>query len=328
MKFHRRRFLHLAAGAAALSIVLSPISDGPWSQTTGTIRIVVPLPPGSAQDIFSRLLADQISRTQGLTMVTENRPGASTAIGTEAVSRAAPDGRTILVNGNPFLINPLVQKLNYHPLTSFEPICNLARSPTLIVVNSSSPYRTLADLLDAARGRPGGLTMASAGPGSATQIAFEQLKREAKVEMTFVPFPGIPPALNALLGDHVTSVFGIYGGEVAEQIKAGRLRALATASPTRIEALPDVPIVAEYGYKDYEVNIWTGIFAPAKTPNSTAAQLAGLFTSALQVPEVREKLVVQGLYPSVTCGAEFGAFLRKQYDDYERIIREANISGG
>jgi tripartite-type tricarboxylate transporter receptor subunit TctC len=302
-----------------------PIDGGAWSQITGTIKMVVPSTPGSAQDIFSRVLADEISRTQGLNILIESRPGASTAIGTEAVSHATPDGKTLLVSGNPFLINPLVQKLNYHPLTSFEPICNLARSPAFIVVNTASPYHTLADLLDAARTRPGELTLASIGPASATQIAFEILKREAKVEMTFVPFPGIPPALNALLGNHVTSVFAIYGGELAAQIKAGRLRALATASPTRIEALPDVPTVREYGYTDYEVNIWTGIFAPAKTPNSTVAELAGLFAPALQVREVREKLDVPGIYPMLTCGSEFGAFLRKQYDDYQRIIREANI---
>ena len=184
---------------------------------------------------------------------------------------------------------------------------------------------TLADLLDAARAEPGQLTMASIGPASATQIAFELLKREAKVEMTFVPFPGIPPALNALLGDHVTSVFAIYSGEVAGQLKAGNLRALATASPTRVEALPDVPTVAEFGYKDYEVNFWGGIFAPANTPTSTVARHATWFTAALQAPEMREKLLVQGFYPAAICGADFRALLRKQYDDYERIIRELNI---
>jgi tripartite-type tricarboxylate transporter receptor subunit TctC len=262
-----------------------------------------------------------------LTILIENRPGAAGTIVTEAVARAAPDGNTVLVNSNPFLVNPLVQKLNYDPLTSFEPICYLVRSPAVIVVQNASPYRTLADLLDAARAKPGALTMSSIGPASATQIAFELLKREAKVDMTFVPFPGIPPALNALLGGHVTSVFATYGGETAAQVKAGNLRALATASPTRIEPLPEVPTVAESGFKDYEVDIWSGMFAPAQTPNATIAQLAGWLTAAMQVPEVRDKLVVQGFYPVGTCGAGFGALLRKQYDDYERIIREANIKG-
>jgi tripartite-type tricarboxylate transporter receptor subunit TctC len=326
MKFPRRQFLYPAA--AALLTLLTPFEDVAWSQTTGPIKIIVPVPPGSANDVLSRLLADNISRTQGLAVLVENRPGANSVIGTEAVLRASPDGNTLLINSNPFLINPLVQKLNYHPLTSFEPICNLVRSPTFIVVNKAAPYRTLADLLDAARATPGQLTMASVGPASATQIAFELLKREAKVEMTFVPFPGISPTLNALLGDHITAVFGTYGGEMAAHLKAGTLRALAVASPTRIEAPPDVPTVAEFGYKEYEVNIWSGMVAPPRTPSSTIARLTSWFIAALQMPDVREKLVVQGFYPIGTCGVEFGTLLRKQYDDYERIIREASIKGG
>jgi tripartite-type tricarboxylate transporter receptor subunit TctC len=329
MRLSRRRFPHLAAGAAMLAgvsnVVLALTGHGAWSQTTTTIKIVVPLPPGSFQDIMSRLLAEQISRTQGATMVIDNRPGAGTVVGTEAASRAAPDGNTLLVNGNPFLINPLLQKLNYDPLTSFEPICYLVSSPTVILVNNASPYRTLADLLDAARTKPGDLTLASIGPGSATQIAFEMLRRQAHVDMTFVPFPGVPPAVNALLGNHVTSVFGIYGGLVDEQLKAGKLRALATASGTRIEALSEVPTVAEFGYNDYGVDIWTGLFAPAKTSKDTLSRLAGWFTAALQVPELKSKFEAQGLYPVGMCGADFASFLRKQYDDYGRIIREANI---
>ena len=329
MQLSRRQFLPLAAGAAILAgvsnLLLTLTSHGAWSQTTRNIKIVVPLPPGSAFDIMSRLLAEQISRTQGATMEIENRPGAATAVGTEAASRAAPDGNTLLVNGNPFLINPLLQKLSYDPLTSFQPICNLYRSPSVIVVNSASPYRTLADLLDAARAKPGDLTLASIGPGSATQIAFEMLRRQANVEMTFVPFPGIPPAVNALLGGHVTSVFGVYGGVVDEQVQAGKLRALAVASGTRITALPDTPTVAESGYKDYEVDIWQGLFAPAKTPNDILSRLAGWFTAALQVPELNAKLEVQGLYPGRMCGTDFASFLRKQYEDYRHAIREAKI---
>src|SRR5262249_14503322 len=122
--------------------------------------------------------------------------------------------------------------------------------------------------------------------------------------------------------------FGIYGGEMAAQVTAGTLRALATASPTRIETLPGVPTVAEFGYRDYEVNVWSGIFAPANTPHAMADQLADLLTAAMQVPDMRQKMIVQGYYPTVTCGTEFGALLRKQYDDYERIIRETNMKGG
>jgi tripartite-type tricarboxylate transporter receptor subunit TctC len=328
MKLRRRQFLRLAASAAIFGVMSAvPIAwsgDGAWSQTVRTIKIIVPVPAGGSQDVESRLLADEIGRTQGATMVIENRPGAGTAIAAEAVSRAAPDGSTLLGNAPPFLINPLLRKQNYDPLNGFEPICYLVRSPTVIVVNSASPYRTLVDLLKAARAKPGALTLASIGPGSATQIAFEMLKRAADVEMTFVPYPGMGPAVNALLGEHVTSAFGNYG-DIVEQLKAGRLRALATGSRTRIESLPDLPTVAESGYREYEADIWYGLAAPARTPKDTLSRLAGWFTAALQVPEVRGKLVAQGLFPVGMCGADFGAFLRRQYDGYSRAIREANI---
>ena len=150
------------------------------------------------------------------------------------------------------------------------------------------------------------------------------LKRAAKIDMLFIPYPGIPPAVNALLGGHVTSMFGAYP-PAAEQIKAGKLRALAAGSRERIESLPDVPTIAEAGYKDIEADLWTWLLAPAKTPREMVSQLAGWFTAALQVPEVKAKLVAQGLYPVPICGAEFTAYVRKQFQDYGRIIREANI---
>ena len=311
MKLPRRQFLHLAAAAAALTVLLALADHGAWSQTARTIKIVVPLPPGGAGDILARLLTEQVSRAQGATMVIENRPGAGSVIGTEAVSRAAPDGNTLLVNAPYLLINPHVRKLNYDPLTSFEPICYLVSSPTVIVVNSASPYRTLADLLNAAGAKPGELTLASVGPATAQHIGFERLKRAANVNLTYVPYAGGAPAITALLGEHVTAVFAEYA-PVAEYLKAGKLRALATATRTRIEALPEVPTVAESGYKDYEVNLWWGLFAPAKTPKETVSQIAGWFTAAMQASEVKAKLVAQGFYPVGMCGADFGALLRKE----------------
>ena len=160
---------------------------------------------GGGADILARLLADQISRTQNVTMVVENRPGASNTIGTEAAARAAPDGNTLLIATPEFVINPHLRKLNYDPLNGFTPVCYLARSPQLFVVNSELPYRTLDDLLDAARAKPGELTLASAGPASGTHIAFETLKYAANVKMVYVPYQGSAPAVNALLAGHVTS---------------------------------------------------------------------------------------------------------------------------
>jgi len=309
----------IASGA----LILTTLSgQGAWAQAARTIKVVYPFPPGSSGDMLVRMLAEQVSRAQGPTMVIENRPGAATVIGTEAVARAAPDGNTLLITTNAFVVNPHLRKLDYDPLTSFESICYLASVPQVIAVNSASPYGTLADLLDAARAKPGDLTLASIGPATANQIAFEMFKRAANVDMTFVPYPGMAPAVTALLGGHVTSMFGNI---VPEQLKAGKLRGLATASRTRIEQLPEVQTVAEAGYRDFEVDIWMGLFAPAKTPKETVSQLAGWFTAALQVPEVKAKAEIQGLHPVGMCGADFAALLRKQYDKYGHVIREANI---
>jgi tripartite-type tricarboxylate transporter receptor subunit TctC len=311
--------------ATFFAIILLALSGhGARSQATRTIKIIVSSTPGGGSDILGRLLAEQIARTQGPTIVVENRPGAGTVIGTDAASRAAPDGNIVLITTPEFVIAPHLRKLNYDPLTSFEPICYLVRSPQVIVVNIASPFHTLADMLNAARAKPGELTLASAGPASSPHIAFEMLKRAADVKMTYVPYPGSAPAVSALLGEHVTSVFATYPN-VAEQVKAGQLRALATASHTRIESLPEVPTLAESGYKDFEADLWYGVVAPAKTSREMLSQLAGLFAAALQAPEIKPKLNVQGLYPVGICGADFGAYLRKQYDEYGRVIREANI---
>jgi tripartite-type tricarboxylate transporter receptor subunit TctC len=326
MKILRRRFLHLAGLVAAVAVLSVTLwVHGAWSQTSRTIKIVVPWAPGGSTDVLARLVAEQIGRTQGLTMVVENRAGAGSMIGTEAVARAAPDGNTLLINTTDLLIGPHLRKLNYDPLTSLEPICYLVSVPQVIAVNGASPYRTLSDLLDAARAKPGDLTLASNGPATVQQIAFETLKRAAHVNMTFVAYPGGAPALNAQLGGHVTSTLFSYA-TMAEQLKAGTLRALATVTRMRIEALPDVPTVAESGYKDYEIDYWNGLFAPAKTPKKTVSQLAAWFTAAVQASEIKAKLVVLGLYPVGMCGAEFAALVHKQYDEYGRAIREANIN--
>ena len=205
-----------------------------------SVQLLVGFAAGSSLDIIARLLAEQLNKAQGLTVIVQNLPGAGTLIATEAVARADPNGNTLLITSPPFVINTHLRKLNYDPLTSFEPICDLVHTPTFIVVDNASPYQTLAGLLDAARAQPGAFSLASIGPATTTHIAFEMLKRAANVNMTFVPYPGNVPAVNALLGGHVTSVFADYGA-VSELLKARKLRALAVSSPTRMEQLPDVP---------------------------------------------------------------------------------------
>jgi len=328
MKLQRRQFLHLPARALALTVscAIAVAITGPnaWPQTARTIKIVAPAAPGGVGDTMARLLGEQVGRAKGQTVLIENRTGAGGVIAAEAVSRAAPDGNTLLLISPDTLIPPHLRKLNFDLLTGFEPICYLVSAPTVIVVNTASPYRTLGDLLSAARAKPGDLTMASFGPATAFEIAFAMLKRAANVNMTFLPYPGVAPAINALLGEHVTSVFGSYS-TASEQLKSGRLRALATATRARIEPLPEVPTVAEFGYKDYELDYWLGMLAPAMTPKEKISQLADWFTAALQAPEFSAKLAPLGLFPVGMCGADFAVLLRKQYADFGRVIREANI---
>jgi len=324
MKISLRQLLGLALAVLSLVAALFPSGNGAWSQSPRTIKLVVAAPPGGVSDTLARILADQIARMHAVTMIVENRPGGSTAIGTEAVARATPDGNTLLINVPPFVINPHLRKVNYDALTSFEPICNLVRTPQLVVVNASSPYRVLGDLLNAARTNPGALTLAASGPATTVHIAFEMLKRAAGVNMTFIPYPGDAPAVNALLGGHVTSAFSPYTG-IAEQLKVGKLRALATSSSERSSVVPEVPTLTESGYDDIEIDFWQGVIAPAHTPKETVARLVDWFSAVLRVPEAKDKLIPLGLYPIGICGADFTAHIRKQYQAFGRLIREANI---
>jgi tripartite-type tricarboxylate transporter receptor subunit TctC len=324
MTISRGRFWFARACLAALLSTVTLTGESASSQASRTIKVIVSVPPGGSLDFLARLLAEQIGRTQGLTMVVESRPGAGGRIATEAVSRLPPDGASLLTVFPSLVIDPHVRKVNYDPLTSFEPICKLVDVPAVIVVNSATPYHTLAELMEAARSRPGDVTMASIGPASVHQIAIARQKRTSNIDLTYVPYPGIAPAANALLGEHVTSLLAGYAN-VSEVIATRRLRALATATANRIEVLRDVPTVAESGYKDFELELWFGMVAPARTPKEIVTQLAGWFSAALRAPEVKVKLANQGLFPAATCGADFAAFLRKQSEEFGSVIREANI---
>jgi tripartite-type tricarboxylate transporter receptor subunit TctC len=308
----------------AIGIMLLGLGSPAMAQSGRTLKIVNPFPAGGTADIWARILGEQIGRDRGISVVIENRPGGGTVIATDAVSHAPPDGNTVLVVGNSFTINPNIRKLNYDPVTSFEPICYLLNSPQVIAVHTESPYRTLAELIAAAEARPGELTLGVNGPATAQHLTGELFKRVAGVDMTYVPFTGGAPAVNALLGQHVTSVVANYS-EVVEHLKAGKLRALAATGKTRIVPLPDLPTIAESGYKDFDMSVWFGLVAPAKTPPEAVAQLGDWFTAAMQVPEIKQKLAVLTLYPVGTCGAGFGAHIRKQLEENARIVRQANI---
>ena len=311
---------------ALTSIFIAAVPSRPASAQSApkTTRLVVPFPPGGTADVLARLLGQQAGQISGQSFLIENRPGAGTIIATELVARSAPDGTTLLIMANSFVINPSVRAaLPYDPF-SFEPVCLLVNSPQVLVVNSASPYKTLVDFLTAARARPGELNYAAVGPATTQHIAGEMFKRAAAINLTYVPYAGGAPAVNAILGGHVTAVLANYN-EVMEQVNAGKLRPLAVTTRERIPALRDVPTMIEAGYKEMEVSAWFGLMAPAKTPKETIAQLIALFKSALAAPEVQSKLVAQGLYPFNACGADFGAHIKQQYESYARVIKEANI---
>ncbi len=312
--------------AIVAALVVAGSTPPVEAQTARTIRVVVSVPAGGAIDTLVRILADEIARSNGQTIVIDSRPGGGGVIAAEAVARAVPDGNTLLINSTGLLINAILRKVSFDPLTSFEPICNLVTSPLVLVVNSASPYRTLAELVAAARARPAELSVASVGPHTSPHIAIERFKRQAGIDVIYVPYPGGAPAINALLGQHVTAALQNYQ-EVKGQLDAGSLRALAVASARRIAPLPGLPTIAESGYAGFDVEGWFGLVAPAKTPPETVAQLVGSFSRAVEAPEVKAKLALQALYPDPRCGSAFAAHIRRQYDEYARMIRDLNIKG-
>jgi tripartite-type tricarboxylate transporter receptor subunit TctC len=325
--FRRRQRRHRAGLAAAVLALLMFAAAGGYAQAqelkSKTIRMVVPFPPGGTADNIARLITQQ-ANTTGFKLIVENRPGAGTIIATDLVAHATPDGTSLLIMSNSFVINTIVRaKLPYDPFT-LEPICLIADSPQVIVVHQASPYRTLKDLIEAARAKPGALSFAAVGPATTQHIAGEMLKQAANVNLTYVPFTGGAPAVNALLGQHVTTVIANYN-EVMEQLKAGNLRALAVASRQRLKAIPDVPTFIEAGYKDFEASAFFGVVTTAGTPKDTVAQLDAMLTAALKDPGVSAKLVAQGLDMVGACGETFRAHIKRQHEIYTRAIQDAGI---
>lgn len=315
----------LVAACAALTLAALGAS-GALAQSKGGLKIVVPYTPGSGPDILSRLMSDQVPRDGGPSIIVENRPGGGTLIGTEAAAKAEPDGHTVLLVANSFVINPQLGRGNYDPVKSYEPICYLAGTPMVLVVQASSPYKTVKDLVDAVRAKPG-MAFASGGPGSSLHVAIEVLRLATGITITYVPYGGTAPAINALLGGHVEAVWADYP-TVVSQLKSGTLRGLVTTSAKRSEWLPDVPTLAETGISKYTADIFYGYVAPAKTPPDAIKNLSEMFVKAMNAPETKARLDQQGLIPVNMCGAAFGDYMSGMVTDYQRIIKEAGIKAG
>ena len=312
----------LIASIGALFAATSPL-QAQWLPDK-TVKIVVPFAPGGSADVLGRVVSQQIQRASGQQIVIENRPGGGTVPATETVSRAAPDGATLLLMANSFVINPSLRaSLPYHPLTSFEPLCSLTYAPTVIAVRSGSPYKTLTDLLAASRAPATQITMAGVGPATSVHISIEMLKRAAKASYVYVPFPGGTPAVTNLLGGHVTSVLANYS-EVQANLGT-ELRPIAVGAEKRLAAHPDVPTLADVGFPDIDATTWFGIVAPAKTPADVTARIIAEVQKALADSETNSKLEGVGLIRVGVCGAQFGDWLNRQLGMFGKAIKEAGI---
>src|SRR5262245_9600918 len=260
------KFLTWMLRGFAMAALITAVSTSAFSART--IRFIVPVPAGASTDFIARLMASHVGATEGVTAIVENRPGAAGMIGTEYVSRQAPDGNTVLVTPGSYLIDAQIRKVTYHPIESFEPLCALAASPALFVVPSSSPYRTLGDFLKDSAARPGQLSVAAQGPGTSFHIGLMTLLGASNAQFNFIPYQGSAPAATAVMGSHVTAAIVGYS-VISGPLKAGNLRALAVAADHRMSPLPDVPTFAESGFPTIRMDNWFGAIAPAKMPPDT-----------------------------------------------------------
>src|SRR5471032_97268 len=312
-----------------LGVLLALLAPAAMAQGLAgkTVRIIVPYTAGGAGDVLARVLGQSISEATGLTIVVEDKPGASSMIGSDYASRATPDGTTILLVENPFILSAVLHPVgHYDPVKTFDPICYLADTPAVLAVSATSDIKTLADFVAAAKAKPGALSYGSTGPASTVHIAAELWKRAAGIDVTYAPFPGSPPAMQAVMGGHITAVIANYS-DLKSQLSAGGLRPLAVPAAKRAESLPDVPTLEELGYKNIEGAVWFGFVAPAGTPKDILAQFIAYFTAAIKIPDVKSKLNAQGLFISVTCGDQFGKFIAAETDKYTRLTREFDIKG-
>jgi tripartite-type tricarboxylate transporter receptor subunit TctC len=307
----------------AVALVVGALAGGQALAQSKTLKIIVPYTPGSGPDILSRLIGEQIGKANGPTVVVENRPGGGAMIGIEAAARSEPDGNTLLLAANAFVVNAAMKRNNM-ALSNFEPVCYLASAPMPLVVQSSAPWKTAQELVADAKAHPGKITFASGGPATSLHVAIEVLRLETKIDVNYVPYGGTAPAINALMGGHVQAVWADYP-TIVSHLKSGTLRALVSTSPKQTDALPGVPTMEQAGFQKYEAEIFYGLVAPAKTPDTAIKKLSDELLAAINAPEMQPKLAQQGLFKVASCGAPFGKFLHEITADYERIINAAGI---
>jgi tripartite-type tricarboxylate transporter receptor subunit TctC len=315
-----------AALAAAL-LALAPSSYAQAPFPTRTVTIVVPFPPGGGTDTGARLVAQKLGERWGQTVVIENKPGAAGMIGSELVSRAKPDGYTLLMgNVGTQSVNPaLYPKMTYNPDTAFAPVSMVAYLPLVMLVHPSVAAKTPADVVAAAKAKPGTIAYSSSGAGGAPHLAAAMFESMAGVQLLHVPYKGGGPAVQDLIAGHVSLSFSTVLESISF-VQAGKLRALAVTSARRSPALPDLPTMAESGITGYEASSWIGLLAPVGTPQPVIDRIAADVKEVIARPDVSERLVAQGAIPEAEGPASFKAVIDGDRARWTKIIRERNIT--
>jgi tripartite-type tricarboxylate transporter receptor subunit TctC len=310
--------------AAALAV---PLSGAGQAYPSKPVRIVVPYPAGSTPDIVGRTLGERLQAAFAQPFLVENRTGAGGNIGTEAVARAAPDGHTLLVAVNgPVAINKhLYKTLPYDPDRDLQPVSLLAWAPQMLVVRAEVPAHDFDAFIRRLRSQPGKLSYASVGSGSASHLTMELLKSEAGVSILHVPYRGFPPAVTDLLGGSIDAMFATIPA-VLPQVRAGKLRALAVTAQRRSDAAPDVPSVAELGYRQLESLAWIGLLVPSGTPPAVVSRLSEATVGGMRSAEVQEALRRQGFEVVAGSPQEFSRWIRAESEKWARVIRESGAT--
>jgi tripartite-type tricarboxylate transporter receptor subunit TctC len=319
----RRTFLHLAVGAAALPAV----SRLAWAETypTRPVRVIVPFAPAGPTDVFARLIAQKLSQNLGQQFFIENQVGGGGNIGMSNAAHTAPDGHAVVFVSTSFIVNPsLYAKIPYDPYKDFAPVTLAAVSPNLLSIHPSIPAKDVKELIAFLKANPGKYTFASAGVGTTPHLSGELFKLSQKLDLVHVPFNGSGPAIQSALGGHTPIAFTVITPAVP-QVKEGMLRALAVTTPKRSPALPDVPTLAEAGLPDQEADTMQGILVPAGTPKPIIDLLHREIVKAMDLPDVKEKLVALGYETVASTPDEFATRIRSEIPKWGKVIREANI---
>lgn len=298
----------------------------PAAYPSRPIRIVVPFTPGGSTDILARAIGQELTRAWGQTVVVDNVPGAGGAIGADKVAKAPADGYTLLMGHiGTLAVNPsLYPRLPYNPVKDFAPVAWVARVPNVLVVHPAVPAKNLKELVALAKARPGQLNYGSGGNGSAANLATEYFKLQTGTSLLHIPYRGTAPAMTDLMGGQIQLLF-TGAPAVMGQLKNGQLRALAVSSPQRLDALPDVPTVAESGYQGFEADQWYGVVAPAGTPREIVAKLNDQINQALNAPALKSRLAAEGAVATPNTPEVFGKLIETEIGRWKPVIGSGRV---